>query len=67
MAVKNKAAREWQNHFNRGLRRIRDELAPAKVPPYGVCLCSRRARFEDILVFPAGGFLEALWKGEIIS
>ena len=67
VAVEIKAAREWQNRFNRGLRRIRQELAPAKVAPYGVCLCGRRARFEDILVFPAGEFLDAMWKGEIIS
>lgn len=67
VAMEIKAAREWQKRFNRGLNRIREELAPGRVERYGVCLCGRRARFEDILVLPAGEFLDALWKGEILS
>lgn len=66
VAVEVKAARTWQRRFNRGLKRMKAELAPRAIKTFGVCLAERSALFDDIHVLPAAQFLRALWDRDVI-
>lgn len=67
VAIEMKAALEWQKRFNRGLVKIRTELAPAKVKCYGIYRGRRPATIEEIDVLPVKQMLEMLWRDEIIQ
>lgn len=41
VAIEIKAARTWQRRFNRGLRRVREELGSHSVRAFGIALCPR--------------------------
>jgi len=66
VAVEVKAARLWQRRFNRGLKRMREELKPSGISTFGVCLAERPALFDDINILPVAQFLRALWNGDVI-
>lgn len=65
-AVEIKASTRWDKSFNRGLRRIREELGAENVHCYGVYLGERQLLWDDIRVLPVAGFLRQLWDGEIL-
>lgn len=65
-AVEIKASTRWDKSFNRGLRRIREELGAENVRCYGVYLGERRMLWDDIRVLPVADFLRQLWDGEIL-
>lgn len=67
VAIEIKAARAWQRRFNRGLKRIRQEMVPRPVRTFGVCLCERPALFDDVQILPARMFLDALWNGNVLA
>lgn len=66
VAVEVKAAKDWQSRFARGLRRLREELAPQAVHTFGVHLGDRRSLVDDVLILPATEFLRMLWDGEVV-
>ena len=65
-AVEIKASTRWDKSFNRGLRRIREELGVEDVHCYGVYLGERQMLWDDIRVLPVADFLRQLWDGEIL-
>ena len=66
-AIEIKAAHDWQRRFQRGLRRMREELAPRTTKCFGVYLGERDALVDDVAVVPAAGFLRRLWDGDVIG
>ena len=66
-AVEIKASTRWDKRFNRGLRRIREELGAGKTHCYGVYFGERQMLWDDIRVLPVADFLRQLWDGEIIQ
>lgn len=67
VAVEIKAAREWQRRFARGLKLLRQALPIGPTRTYGVYRGDRRIDIEKTTVLPVADFLDALWKGDIIS
>ena len=65
-AVEIKASTRWDKSFNRGLRRIREELGVEDVHCYGVYLGERQMLWDDIRVLPVADFLRQLWDGDIL-
>lgn len=66
VAVEIKSSATWQNKFNKGLKRIRDEIGKGKVGCFGVYLGERRLLMDGIAIFPLKDFLKRLWAGELI-
>jgi uncharacterized protein len=66
-AIEIKAASSWQRRFNRGLQRVRQDMAPRPVKMFGVFPGGRSALLDEVRVMPACAFLKALWNGEVIS
>ena len=67
VAIEVKAATRWERRFNRGLRRVADELGRTKTTCYGIYSGERAALWDDVRVMPAADFLRGLWSGEIIA
>jgi uncharacterized protein len=68
VAIECKSSRKWTNQFSRGLKRMNEELGQKKsIKKIGVYTGQRKAKWEDIEVFPVMQFLKALWNGEIIK
>lgn len=66
VAIEIKASSRWERRFNRGLRHVRDALG-AETRCLGVYLGEREALVDDVRVYPARGFLERLWNGEVFA
>jgi uncharacterized protein len=64
VAIEVKASASWRTTFNRGLLRLRDELAGAAT--HGVYLGPRAAQFGHVRVHPVRDFLSQLWNHELI-
>ncbi|MDP2599427.1 MAG: AAA family ATPase [Deltaproteobacteria bacterium] len=67
LAIECKASAKWDNRFNKGLNRIREELGATKVQCLGIYLGERPLSLDHIQILPAMQFLKALWAGDIIS
>jgi uncharacterized protein len=65
VAIEMKSSAQWQARFNRGLVRIRSELAPARVDCYGVFAGDRAITTDEIDILPAEEFLRLLWQGRV--
>ena len=66
VAIEIKASSRWEKRFNRGLRRVADDLGKHRTTCYGVYLGERAALWDDVHVLPLVDFLKRLWAGEII-
>jgi predicted AAA+ superfamily ATPase len=66
VAVEVKAATRWDRKDLRGLKRLRDELAPRPVAAYGVFLGERAALWDEVPVLPVAAFLRRLWHGDVL-
>lgn len=66
LAMEIKSTSRWDNKFNRGLVRIREEMGTASVRCLGIYMGKREMYFDNIQVMPLPDFLKALWAGEII-
>ena len=66
VAIEIKALSRWEKRFNRGLRRVGDDLGKERTRCYGVFLGERAALWDDVHVLPLIDFLKRLWAGEII-
>lgn len=66
IAIEIKSSTAWQNKFNKGLKRIRDEIGKDKVECFGVYLGERRTLVDGITVLPLKDFLKQLWAGDLI-
>lgn len=66
VAIEIKSSVTWQNKFNKGLKRIRDEIGKSKVECLGVYLGERRALVDGVTVLPLKEFLKRLWAGDLI-
>lgn len=67
VAIEIKSSQRWDNKFNKGLKRIKEELGHTKVNCYGIYLGGREAKIDGISIFPMTTFLRKLWNSEIIS
>lgn len=65
VAIEIKSASRWDSKFNKGLRRIKEELG-SKVRCLGVYAGDRAALIEDIKILPFVEFLKGLWSGDLI-
>lgn len=66
VAIELKSSDKWDNKFNKGLNRMKEELKTDKVKFIGVYNGQREAKFGHIQVLPVLTFLKSLWSGEII-
>ena len=66
VAIEIKASSRWEKRFNRGLRRVADDLGKDRTTCYGVYLGERAALWDDVHVLPLVDFLRRLWAGEVI-
>ena len=66
VAIEIKPSSRWEKRFNRGLRRVADDLGKHRTTCYGVYLGERAALWDDVHVLPLVDFLKRLWGGEII-
>ena len=66
VAIEIKASPRWEKRFNRGLRRVADDLGNRRTACYGVYLGERSALWDDVNVLPLVDFLKRLWAGEVI-
>ena len=67
VAVEIKGSDRWERRCQRGLERMRAELAPATVQCYGVYRGERPATWNDVQVLPVMHFLRRLWEGNILG
>ena len=67
VAIEIKASSRWDKRFNRGLRRVGDDLGKDRTRCYGVYLGERAALWDDVQVLPLVEFLRRLWAGEILG
>lgn len=67
IALEIKSSKRWDNSFNKGLKRISEEIGPSKIRCLGVYMEERDTSHDNIHIFSAMNFLRALWAGEIIS
>lgn len=65
VAVEIKSSNRWDNSFNKGLLRIKQELGASKVRCIGVYTGNREERFDGVQVMPALEFLKRLWDRAI--
>jgi predicted AAA+ superfamily ATPase len=65
LAIEMKSSDRWEPRFNRGLRRVRDDLGAGRVRCLGVYAGEREARFDDVRVLPVVQFLRELWAGDL--
>ncbi len=65
VGVEIKSGREWRKDFNKGLRRVREELR--RVRCFGVYTGERALKFDGLDVLPYGRFLERLWAGTLVD
>ncbi len=66
VAVEIKATTRWEKRFNRGLRRLRNDLGADRTTCFGLYLGARSALWDDVRVMPVVDFLRALWDDEIV-
>ncbi len=67
VAIEVKAAKRWEKRFNRGPRRVADELGRSKTSCYGIYCGERTALWDDVKVMPVADFLRSLWDGEVMA
>ncbi len=67
IAIEVKAAGRWEKRFNRGLRRVADELGRSRTTCYGIYSGERTALWDDVQVLPVTDFLQSLWGGEFMA
>lgn len=67
VALELKSATRWESGFNKGLKRISEEIGASKVSCFGVYLGEREMRSDNATVLPVIDFLKRLWSGEIIK
>jgi predicted AAA+ superfamily ATPase len=67
VAIEAKSTAAWREAYQRGLRRLRDELGGGKVRCLGVYTGPRAADFGGIAVLPCLEFVKRLWAGELIA
>lgn len=65
VAIELKSASVWDSKFNKGLRKMSEEIVNARC--FGVYTGEREVRPENIRVMPIMSFLTALWNGEVIK
>lgn len=66
VAVEIKSTARWDKKFNRGLRRLQEELG-TKVRCLGLYTGERSTLFDGIEIMPIIPFLKSLWSGELIK
>ena len=66
LALECKATDRWDNRYNKGLRRLQEEIGAKKVRSVGIYLGERSLDFDSIHVLPLMEFLKSLWGGEMI-
>lgn len=66
VAVEVKGSHHWEPQFNRGLKRIGEELK-GKVKTYGIYTGQRASQSGGIAILPYMDFLKRLWEGEILA
>ena len=64
VAIEIKSAGQWEKRFNRGLRRLREQLPHTAC--YGVYFGERAARWDEVTVLRVLDFLKRLWDGDVI-
>lgn len=67
VAIECKAASSWDKKFNKGLKKIREELGSSRAHCYGVYQGQRPVDYDGIKIFPMLEFLKRLWDGEVIQ
>lgn len=67
VAIEIKASSRWHKRYNRGLRRVKDDLGAGNTRCYGVYLGERSAMWDDVRVLPMMDFFKRLWAGQIID
>ena len=60
-----KSASGWDNKFNKGLARLKDEIGKSKIRTIGVYQGERRLKINDLTVYPVIDFCKCLWNGEL--
>ncbi len=65
IAIECKGSTKWENKFNRGLKRIQQELSPTNVKCYGIFNGPRPLKIDQIKVFPVIDFLKELWQDKL--
>ena len=65
VAIEIKATTRWERRFNRGLRKVRDQLDPDKTRCFGVYLGEREALVDDVRILPARVALEKVWNRDL--
>ena len=66
VAIEIKSATRWERRFNRGLRRLRDELGADRTTCYGLYLGERAALWDGIRLMPVLEFLRLLWNEKVV-
>lgn len=66
VAVEIKPSSQWRSQYNRGLRRVAEDLKKCRVTCLGVYQGERALQNDGVLIFPVREFLEKLWGGEIL-
>ncbi|MFO1519209.1 MAG: AAA family ATPase [bacterium] len=64
-AIEFKSNVQWDRKFNKGLKRIRQEVQEART--IGVYAGERTALVDDIEILPWAEFLRQLWEGKILD
>jgi predicted AAA+ superfamily ATPase len=66
IAAEFKSSGSWDARFNRGMKRLAEEMGAGKVDCLGVYNGLNPLKFDGVPVHPAADFLKALWSGGII-
>ena len=70
-AIEIKASNKWKSEFNKGLRSFKEKYDQQKIckkplKRIGVFLGDRRAKIEDIEIFPIHDFFDFLWSSDLL-
>jgi predicted AAA+ superfamily ATPase len=66
VAIEIKSSPRWENRFNAGFNRLREDFEASKLKPFGVYLGERKLMSGHATVYPGKEFLKALWDRNII-
>ncbi len=66
VAIEIKSTTRWEKRFNRGLRRLRNELGADRTTCFGLYLGERSALWDDVRLMPVLRFLRLLWGEEVV-
>jgi hypothetical protein len=65
VAIELKAAPRWRPEFDKGFRRLRDEVADLKC--IGVYTGERKLARDGITIYPYAEFIESMWEERVFK